>query len=140
MSEPSAQAIDPARIEAVTRRYITAEGERDLATVANVLDDALRFRLGDRDVGKSEYLKILERLGLVWRGNRIKRIFIDGNEACVLYDFQSDTEAGAVACVEWLRFGDDRIVEIDFLFEREHWDVVDKEMRRRAEAAGLSAR
>jgi len=121
-------------LEALVRRYIEAEGNRDWATIDGLLDEDLKFRLGDKEVDKPQYLGILKRLGLVWNGNRIKRIFVDGNEAVALYDFLSDTPTGAVPCVEWIRFRRDKISEIDFLFEREKWPVVEEEMKRRAQA------
>jgi len=125
--------LNKSESEALTRRYIEAEGQRDWATIEGLLDEDLKFRLGDKEVGKSQYLGILKRLGLVWNGNRIKRIFVDGNEACALYDFLSDTPTGAVPCVEWVRFRDDKITEINFLFEREKWGPIDEEMKRRAQ-------
>ena len=124
-------------LEARVREYIEAEGNRDWATIEGLLEENLRFRLGDKEVGKPQYLAILKRLGLVWNGNRIKRIFVDGNEACALYDFLSDTPTGAVPCVEWIRFRGDKISEIDFLFEREKWGVVEDEIKRRASTASV---
>ena len=131
MTETST-AISEIDRETLVRTYIEAEGNRDWATVEGLLDEDLKFRLGEKEVGKAAYLAILGRLGLVWSGNRIKRIFVDGDEACALYDFLPDMGAGAVPCVEWIRFRGDKIGEIDFLFERENWSAVEEEMKRRA--------
>ncbi len=119
--------------EELVRRYIDAEGNRDWMTIEAILDEDLRFRGGGKEIGKAPYLAVLKRLGLVWNGNHIKRIFVDGNEACALYDFLSDTPTGAVPCVEWIRFRGHKISEINFLFEREKWGVVEEEMMRRAQ-------
>lgn len=130
------EMIEPGKSgrEALVRRYIEAEGKLDWAMIEALLGEDLRFRGGGKEIGKASYLGILKRLGLVWNGNRVKRIFVDGNEACALYDFLSDTPTGAVPCVEWIRFHGDKISEIDFLFEREKWGVVEAEMMRRARA------
>lgn len=122
-------------VKALVQRYIEAEGQKDWEAVASLLSEDLKFRLGDKEAGKPQYLAVLKRLGLVWRSNRIKRIFVERNEAVALYDFISDTPSGAVPCVEWIRIQGERICEIDLLFEREHWGVVEEEMKRRAEAA-----
>lgn len=113
------------------RRYIEAEGQKDWTAIESLLDQNLRFRLGDKEIGKAEYLGVLKRLGIVWNGNQVKRIFVDGNEAVALYDFISDTPTGAVPCVEWIRLRGGKIIEIDFLFEREKWGAVEKEIMRR---------
>lgn len=123
-----------ARLGALVRRYIEAEGQKDWETIDQLLANELKFRVGDKEIGKPQYLAVLKRLGLVWNGNRIKRIFIDGDEAVALYDFLSDTPTGPVPCVEWIRFGGDQISEIDFLFEREKWSVIEEEIKRRASA------
>src|SRR5690349_10001980 len=130
MLEPATQ-ISKSEMERLVGGYIEAEGQKDWATIEGLLDDNLKFRLGDKEVGKPQYLGVLKRLGPVWNGNRIKRIFVDGNEAVALYDFLSDTPTGAVPCVEWIRFRGDKISEIDFLFERESWGVVEEEIKRR---------
>lgn len=120
------------KLAELTRRYVNAQGAHDWRSVADSLDDDLVFRLGEIERGKEDYLKILQRLELIWLGNCVKRIFAEGSEACVLYDFLSDTPAGAVACVEWLRFRGGRIREIDFLLEREKWGIVEQEMAQRS--------
>jgi len=45
-------------------------------------------------------------------------VFVRGDRACVVYDFVTDTPAGAVRCVELLAVVDRRILVIELLLDR----------------------
>jgi hypothetical protein len=69
--------------------------------------------------------------------NEVRRIFIDGEEACVIYDFVTDTPAGPVLSVEYIKFRNGRLASTLLVFERLHWPEVVAELKDRA--ARLSA-
>ncbi|CAN5313032.1 hypothetical protein BH11ACT4_BH11ACT4_23780 [soil metagenome] len=50
--------------------------------------------------------------------NDISEVFTDGNRACVIYDFVTDTPGGTVKCVELLTIVDDRITSIELILDR----------------------
>jgi hypothetical protein len=86
-------------------------------------------------LGKDEYATALRRLTLIMRRNDVRRVFAEGNEACVVYDFVTDTPVGPVASVELLGLEDGLIRTGLLVFEREHWPEVMAELERRAGAA-----
>ena len=52
--------------------------------------------------------------------------------ACVVYDFVTDTEAGAVTCAEWITLDEDgRIATVELLFEKAEWAHVIEALRQR---------
>jgi hypothetical protein len=50
--------------------------------------------------------------------NDIREVFAEGGRACVVYDFVTDTAAGAVPCVELVVVEDDVITRIGLIFDR----------------------
>ena len=61
----------------------------------------------------------------------VRRVFADGDEACIIYDFVTDTAAGAVPIIEWLHFEGDRIRAIDLFYDRLPWQTVTAVMTER---------
>jgi hypothetical protein len=78
-----------------------------------------------------EYVVALKRLGTIVARNDVKRIFAEGDEVCVIYDFITDTEVGAVSTVEWVTVKDSKIASIHLIFDRHRWPEVIAEMNRR---------
>src|SRR5258708_16300819 len=50
--------------------------------------------------GAQAYISGFERLAPILLRNDIKHVVVDGDQACVIYDFVTDTPAGAVPSVE----------------------------------------
>jgi hypothetical protein len=73
---------------------------------------------GNALTGVAPYLAVLQRLGPVWMRSDVKKVFVDGDEAVVIYDFVTDTPAGAVPIVEWLRVEDGQIASVILFFDR----------------------
>jgi len=48
--------------------------------------------------GAAAYFAVLRRLGPVWASSEVKKVFADGPEVCVVYDFVTNTPAGKVDC------------------------------------------
>src|SRR5262245_31911838 len=99
--------VMPNEAKQVALEYIEACGRKDYDTVSVSLSSYLSFvGPGNALTGEAPYLAVLRRLGPVWRRSDVKKVFVDGNEVCVIYDFVTDTPAGAVPIVEWLRVHD----------------------------------
>jgi hypothetical protein len=83
-------------------------------------------------VGKQQYDKLERivtpdlrfRLAAIHVQNDVKRVFVDGDHVCVIYDFVTDTSAGALPVVEWLQFDGERISSIDLYYDRLPWQTV----------------
>ncbi len=114
--------------------YIRAVGEGRLDDVAQYLREDVTFEgpglTSSR--GADAYLAALRRLEPIITRNDVKSILIDGDEACVMYDFVTDTPVGPVASVEWLRLEGGRIASVYLLFDKANWPTVLQALKDRA--------
>lgn len=123
-------------LKALALRYLDAVGKKDYRAVEELLAPDLQFvgpvtsRSSARD-----YIGALVRLGAIHVRNEPTRVFVDENEVCVIYDFVTDTPAGALPVIEWLRFEGRRISSIRLYYDRVPWKGVLEEMSRRSEQA-----
>jgi hypothetical protein len=74
--------------------------------------------------GATDFVKGFERLAPILLHNQVKKVFADGDEVCIIYDFITDTPAGAVPTVEWLTIQDGLIRSSWLLFDRSRWPEV----------------
>jgi len=119
--------------KSIALAYIDACGRKDLDTVASLLAPDMHFVGPGNTVNGSEpYLAVLRRLGPVWKSSDVKKVFTDGPEVCVIYDFVTSTPAGSVPIVEWLRVEEGRIVSVKLYFDRVAFKPAADEMARRA--------
>jgi ketosteroid isomerase-like protein len=113
--------------------YIDACGRRDLDAVEPLLAPDLTFAgPGNALTGAGPYLAVLRRLGAIWTRSDVKKVFTDGPEVCVIYDLVTDTAAGAVPIVEWLRVEGGRIASVRLFFDRVAFGPAGVEIARRA--------
>jgi hypothetical protein len=119
--------------ENIARSYIEACGRKDFDAVRPLLDPDLKFvGPGNALTGAAPYLAVLRRIGAVWVRSDVKKVFSDGSEVCVIYDFVTDTPAGAVPIVEWLRIEGGRIGSVTLVFDRVAFKPASDEIARRA--------
>jgi hypothetical protein len=107
-------------------------GAHDEDPLPDLLDVALVAEFAGSTLDKEGWLKALHRLMPVLVRNEIREVFTDGDRACIVYDFVTDTDAGAVRCVELLTARDGRIVHIELLLDRAAFAPVNEELARRA--------
>lgn len=99
--------------------YIEAVGRKDFAAVEACLAPDVSFRGPFMQLNSAaEFVGALQRLAPILVRNDVRRVFAEGDAACIFYDFVTDTESGAVPTVEFLTFRDDKIAEIEILFDR----------------------
>jgi ketosteroid isomerase-like protein len=103
---------------AIARRYIETVGSRDLAPLDALLDGNLVARFAGGTLDKTEWIEALHRLLPALLRNEIREVFSTGDRACVVYDFVTDTDAGAVTCVELVTVDGGRITDIELLLDR----------------------
>jgi hypothetical protein len=115
--------------------YIDAVGDGRLEDLPAMLDPDAEFIVGDTTLrGAEAFIGGFKRLTPIIQRNEIRKIFVDGDEACVIYDFVTDTPVGAVVSVEYLKFKNGRIAASLLVFERLHWPEVMVELQKRASA------
>ncbi len=120
--------------------YINAVGEHRLDSLPAMLEPDVEFRLGDNTVrGVEGFVAGFQRLMPIIVRNDIRKVFVDGEEACVIYDFVTDTPAGAVLSVEHIKFRNGRLASTLLVFERLHWPEVLAELADRAARQSASA-
>jgi limonene-1,2-epoxide hydrolase len=118
--------------------YIEAVGQKRFDAVAAQLHPDMEFSSPGLATirGADRYLAALQRLAVIISRNEIRKIFVDGDEACVIYDFVTDTHVGAVPSVEWIGMEDGKIKSVRLIFHSLEWPAVREEAVRRA---GVSA-
>lgn len=116
--------------------YLDAVGKKELGRLDELLAPDLAFRgpSSTRSTAR-DFVGALERIGAIHVRNDVKRVFVDGNDVCVIYDFVTDTPAGVVPTVEWLRVEGGRIRAIDLYYDRVPWKLVMDEIAARAARA-----
>ena len=113
--------------------YIDACGRKDLDTVASLLSPDVQFVGPSRGLsGLPAYLDALRAVGRVWLRSDVKKAFVDGAEVCVIYDIVTDTPAGAVVAMEWLKLEKGKIASITLIYDRVAFAPAAEEIKRRA--------
>ncbi len=113
--------------------YIQAVAQRRLDALPALLEPDATFTLGDNTArGAQAFAGAFERLLPIIVRNDIRKIFVDGPEACVIYDFVTDTPVGPVLSVEYITTRNGRIASSLLVFERLHWPEVLAEIAKRA--------
>ncbi len=112
--------------------YIQAVGERRLDALPPLLEPDAEFSLGDDTIrGREAFVGAFRRLLPIIERNEIRHLFVDGDKACVVYDFVTNTPVGAVPSVEYIRLRNGRIASSTLIFERLHWPEVLAVLRKR---------
>ncbi len=113
--------------------YIQTVGEHRLDDLPALLEPDATFVLGDSTFrGPEAYVGAFVRLMPILVRNDIRKVFVDGDEACVIYDFVTDTPAGAVVSVELIKTRNGRLASSLLVFERLHWPEVQAVLAERA--------
>ena len=120
-------------IRQLTIEYNRAFGERRLDDVTQMLHPDVEFDGTVKPTkGRDAYMSGLPKLVSVLERNEVRDVIVDGNQAFILYDFVTDTPAGAVLSGELLTFEGELIKKITLLFDLRRWPEVIAEIQRRA--------
>ncbi len=112
--------------------YINTVGQKQFDKLDRFFTEDLEFTgPSSKTQGIEMFTKALKRLGTILLRNDIKRVFVDGDEVCIIYDFVTDTQVGAVSTVEWIKLKDGKIASIRLIFDRFKWNEVVEEINRR---------
>jgi ketosteroid isomerase-like protein len=129
------EAVMKREIETTVREYLSAVANKDLGTVERLISPDVEL-VGPAMtlVGARDVLAALRRIGAIHVRNDIKRVFVDGDEACVIYDFVTDT-VGVVPTIEWLGFQSGRIRSVKLYYDQVPWQTLRQELAKRATLA-----
>ena len=119
----------------VARSYIEAVSAHELSPLDHLLDDGLSASFAGGSVDKEEWIAALNRLLPALIRNDIREIFVEGDRACVVYDFVTDTDGGTIRCVELLTVTDGRITNIELILDRVAFAPVNQALSERAARA-----
>ena len=112
--------------------YLEAVGRKDFETFERLLSPEVTFHGPAGDVsGAQEVSAAYRRLGPIIVRSDLKKSFVDGNEVCIIYDFVTNTAAGAVPTVEWLKIEEGRVRSIWLLTDHLRWPKALDELRAR---------
>jgi len=102
----------------VVQGFMGAMGKGDFAVARKYLHENLSFRGPIDAFDKSEpYLQALEKLHKMVERVDIKKMFVDGNDVCLLYDLVTNTPAGTSFVCEWMQVKDEKIASIRVVFD-----------------------
>jgi hypothetical protein len=102
----------------VVQGFMGAMGRGDFAAARKYLDDNLSFRGPIDAFDKPEpYLQALEKLHKMVERVDMKKMFVDGNDVCLLYDLVTNTPAGTSFVCEWMQVRGERIASIRVVFD-----------------------
>ena len=122
--------------KALALAYLDAVSKKEFNKLNDLLAPDLKFTGPSMTRSTAQdFVSALKRLGAIHVRNEVKRVFADDNEACVIYDFVTDTPAGALPTIEWLHFEEGRIRSIHLYYDRVPWKTVMDEIAQRATAA-----
>jgi ketosteroid isomerase-like protein len=121
--------------------YLDAVSKQQYDKVEALLAPDLKFKgpVMTR-TSAQDFIGALKRLAAIHLRTDVQRVFVDGDDVCVIYDFVTDTTAGALSTIEWLNFEGGRIRSINLYYDRLPWQTVMAAIAERAASANSNAR
>ena len=86
----------------IVESYRAALGKGDFASARNLMQDNMIFE-GPLDTFNKadDYLEANKRLASIIQRVDLRKMFVDGDDVCVLYDMVTNTPAGTAFIAEW---------------------------------------
>ena len=102
----------------IVESYRTALGKGDFASARNLMQDNMVFE-GPLDTFNKadDYLAANKRLASIIQRIDLKKVFVDGNDVCVLCDLVTNTPIGTAFVCEWYRVEGEKIADIRVVFD-----------------------
>jgi ketosteroid isomerase-like protein len=101
----------------VAEEFFDAWTSKDFQRARGLLHDDLRFE-GPIDTfnDAESYLASLEQLSQIVTGADKRKVFVDGDDVCVIYDLHTAPVPSSRTC-EWYRLRDGRIASVSVVFD-----------------------
>jgi hypothetical protein len=99
-------------------KYFDHWSKKEYQASGKYLDENLSFK-GPIDTfnNSKDYLQAINRLAPIVVEVRKKRTFVDGKDACFVYDLVTNTPAGTVPCAEWIHSEQGKVKSIQVFFD-----------------------
>jgi limonene-1,2-epoxide hydrolase len=98
--------------------FMGALGRGDFAGARKLLADDLVFQGPFDTFSTAEpYLEALKKLYPIVKGVKVQKLFVDGDDACLLYDMETSTPVGSALICEWYRVQDGKIKTMRAVFD-----------------------
>ncbi len=106
------------RPQEIVDQYYAAWTNRDFAAARALLHDNLSFH-GPIDTfdNADDYVAAIRQLASIVKGVEKRKVFIDGQDICEVYDLVTATPAGTAPVAEWFTVKDDKIAAIRVFFD-----------------------
>jgi SnoaL-like protein len=102
----------------VVMGYQRALGSNDWAAARRHLRDDMKFKGPLAAYDKPEpYMEDLKKLHHIVKGVDMKKIFVDGNDVCLIYDMITNTPAGTAFISEWYHVEAGKIASVRVVFD-----------------------
>jgi hypothetical protein len=103
---------------AVVQSFKEALGRGDWAAARKLLHDRISFQGPIDQFDRPEpYLEAVKKLHPIIERIDMKKVFVDGDDVCSLYDMVTNTPAGTAFIVEWHQVKGDKISAIRVVFD-----------------------
>jgi ketosteroid isomerase-like protein len=110
MSSPNASEV--------VENYRAALGTGDFATARKFMQDDMSFQGPfDTFTTADQYLEATRRLASIIQRIDLKKVFVDGDDVCVLYDMVTNTPAGTAFIGEWYHVKGGKIAALRAIFD-----------------------
>jgi limonene-1,2-epoxide hydrolase len=102
----------------IVKSYQAALGTGDFTAARKLMRDDMVFQ-GPLDTFHSadEYLEAVKRLASIIQRIDLKKVFVDGEDVCVLYDMVTNTPAGTAFIAEWYQVTGGQIMSLRAVFD-----------------------
>jgi ketosteroid isomerase-like protein len=127
--------------EDLVRDYVEAVGRGDYDRVAELVhpDAVMTGTVKNEAHGREAFVQGFRNLGPILERSDVREVVVDGDRAAVLYDFVTDTSAGAVLSAEFLTLHDGLIRSSTLLFDWRRWPDVLTELQARMQPPNTTA-
>jgi hypothetical protein len=113
--------------------YLEAVGRKDFQAFEGLLAPDVTFKGPTVTLsGAGDVSAAFKRFGPILLRNDLRKMFVDGDEVCIIYDFVTDTPGGAVPTVEWIKIQDGKVRSIWLLTDHLRWPAALEDLGRRA--------
>src|SRR5215468_2222858 len=102
----------------IVESYRTAIAAQDFATARKLMRDDMTFR-GPLDTFHTAdaYLEAVKRLAAIIQRIDLRKVFVDGDDVCVLYEMVTNTPAGTAFIAEWYQVAEGQISALQVVFD-----------------------
>jgi limonene-1,2-epoxide hydrolase len=109
----------------IVESYRTALGKGDFAAARTFVQDNMVFE-GPLDTFNKadDYLAANKKLASIIQRIDLKKVFVDGDDVCVLYEMVTNTPAGTAFIAEWYQVKGGKIAYMRAVFDARPFAVM----------------